>query len=79
MFYLKEIHLFPVVDRNLWKYEWFQGYDRNRAIIDLQYTPVEIKDEVLKQFNNQNKDRGKLFNYFVKKKLNNLVENISEF
>ena len=66
-------------DVDLWKYEWFQGYDRNRAIIDLQYTPVEIKDEVLKQFNNQNKDRGKLFNYFVKKKLNNLVENISEF
>ena len=66
-------------DLDLWQHEWFQAYDRNRALIDLQYTPVEIRDEVMSQFNSQNKDRGKLFNYFVKKKLNNLVENISEF
>ena len=66
-------------DVDLWHHEWFQAYDRNRSLIDLQYTPVEIRDEVMNQFNNQNKDRGKLFNYFVKKKLNNLVENISEF
>ena len=66
-------------DIDLWEYEWYQGFARNRDIIDLQFTPVEIKREVLDQFNNQNKDRAHLFNYFVKKKLNNLIENISEF
>ena len=60
-------------------HDWTAGYERNKMLIDLQYTPVEIKDQVMKQFNSQNKDRGKLFNYFVKMKLNNLVENISEF
>ena len=60
-------------------HDWTAGFERNKMLIDLQYTPVEIKDEVMKQFNSQNKDRGKLFNYFVKNKLNNLIENISEF
>jgi hypothetical protein len=66
-------------DVDLWKFEWFQGFNRNRAIIDLQYTPDEIREQVMNQFDNQNKDRAHLFNYFVKKKLNNLIENISEF
>ena len=67
------------IDPDLWEHEWFKGYDRNRALIDLQFTPSEINEQVMDQFNSQNKDRGKLFNYFVKKKLNNLIENISEF
>ena len=60
-------------------YDWALGYQRNRALIDLQFTPSEIKTEVLRQFNDQNKDRKNLFNFFVSRKLNNLVENISEF
>lgn len=60
-------------------HDWTAGFERNKMLIDLQYTPSEINDQVLDQFNSQNKDRGKLFNYFVKKKLNNLIENISEF
>ena len=60
-------------------HDWTAGFERNKMLIDLQYTPSEINEQVLDQFNSQNKDRGKLFNYFVKKKLNNLIENISEF
>ena len=60
-------------------HDWTAGFERNKKLIDLQYTPSEINEQVLDQFNSQNKDRGKLFNYFVKKKLNNLIENISEF
>ena len=66
-------------DIDLWKFEWFQGYNRNRALIDLSFTPSEIKDQVLEQFNQDPGDRSNLFNYFVKRRLNNLVENISEF
>jgi len=59
--------------------EWSLAFQRNRALIDLQFTPSEIRKEVMDQFNGQDKNRGKLFNYFVQKKLNNLIENISEF
>ena len=76
---IKEAVLQAEIDPDLWEHDWFDGFHRNRALIDLQFTPSEINEQVLDQFNSQNKDRGKLFNYFVKKKLNNLIENISEF
>lgn len=60
-------------------YEWSSGFHRNRILIDLQYTPTEIWNEVIDQFNQPEKDRKHLFNFFVSRKLNNLVENISEF
>lgn len=60
-------------------YEWREGFNRNWKLIDLQHTPSYIKDEVFVQWNKPDKDRKNLFNYFVQKKLNNLVENISEF
>lgn len=59
--------------------EWAAGYRRNEALIDLSFTPSEIRDQVLEQFNQDPGDRSNLFNYFVKRRLNNLVENISEF
>ena len=59
--------------------EWAAGYRRNEALIDLSFTPSEIKEQVLEQFNRDPGDRSNLFNYFVKRRLNNLVENISEF
>ena len=76
---IKEAVLQAEIDPDLWEHDWFNGFHRNRALIDLQFTPSEINEQVMDQFNSQNKDRGKLFNYFVKKKLNNLIENISEF
>ena len=59
--------------------EWAAGYKRNQALIDLSFTPSEIRDQVLEQFSKDPGDRSNLFNYFVKRRLNNLVENISEF
>jgi len=62
------------------KYEWSHGFHRNRKLIDLQYTPPEIKEQVLSQFYDQaGKERKDLFNFFITRKLNNLIENISEF
>ena len=61
------------------EFEWASGFHRNRKLVDLQYTPAELKEEILEQFSVDPGDRSKLFNYFVKRKLNNLVENISEF
>ena len=52
---------------------------RNRMLIDLEYIPDNIQTSVLHLFNQPSPGRDKLFDYFVKYKLKNLMENISEF
>lgn len=57
-----------------------RNWDRNRSMIDLRCVPNHIQDEVLDKYNEvNNKDRSKLFNYFIKNKLKHLMENINEF
>lgn len=57
-----------------------RNYKRNQQLVDLSYIPEDIRNAVMNQFNNQNnKDRSKLFNYFIKHKLKNLLETIGEF
>lgn len=57
-----------------------RNYFRNRQLIDLQMTPLEICEKVRDSFNQQeNKSRDKLFNYFIVNKLKHLMENIGEF
>lgn len=69
-----------------WPEDWtgmtdtlLDNFKRNRMLVDLAYTPNDIKLNILEQFNQQPNDRSGLFNYFVQKKLTNLMENISEF
>lgn len=60
--------------------ETLRNYNRNRMLIDLSYVPDNIKEEVFVQYGDQQgKTRAKLFNYFIKNKLKNLMENITEF
>lgn len=55
-------------------------YLRNKNLIDFEHIPSYIEDKVLDEFYLQNnKDRSKLFNYFVNNKLKNLMQHISEF
>lgn len=57
-----------------------RNYFRNAQLIDLSYTPEEIREKVMKEYNSQNnRDRSKLINYFIANKLKNLTEYISEF
>ena len=57
-----------------------RNYSRNLHLIDLSYTPEHIREKVMEQFNNQdNRDRKKLLNYFIEKKLRNLMENFNDF
>jgi hypothetical protein len=55
-------------------------YNRNKKMIDLSQIPSEYKERVLEQFNIE-KDIGRehLFNFFVKKKLKNLITDIQDF
>ena len=57
-----------------------RNYFRNRQLIDLQMTPIEICEKVRESYKQQeNKSRDKLFNYFIVNKLKHLMENIGEF
>jgi hypothetical protein len=59
--------------------EWVPNFIRNRTLVDLSLTPGSIRTRVLKQFDQEPPARGKLFNYFIKNQLKNLMENIGEF
>ena len=60
-------------------YEWAAGYKRNQMLVDLENTPDYLRDEILDQWSVDPGNRDGLFNYFVKRRLNTLIENISEF
>jgi hypothetical protein len=55
-------------------------YNRNKKMIDLSQIPSEYQEKILEQFNIDKKiGREHLFNYFVKKKLKNLITDIQDF
>ena len=57
-----------------------RNYFRNKSMIDLTQVPAVIKEEILEKYEAENtKDRSQLLNYFIKNKLRNLMESISEF
>lgn len=56
------------------------GFSRNQTLIDLSLIPQEIKESVITTYNNTKPaPRMKLMNYFMEKKLKNLMEVIEEF
>ena len=60
--------------------EQLRNYHRNMKLIDLQYTPLDIVDKIKQQFNENPKGkRSGLLNFFVERKLNNLIQDIGEF
>jgi len=60
--------------------EQLRNYHRNMKLIDLQYTPSNIVAQVGSQFNKIPKGkRSGLLNYFIERKLNNLIQDIGEF
>ena len=60
--------------------EQLRNYHRNMKLIDLQFTPLNIVDQIGEQFDvtPQGKRSG-LLNYFIERKLNNLIQDIGEF
>jgi len=60
--------------------EMLRNYRRNEMLIDLTKLPTELYDQIINVFKNKKQvGRGKLFNYFVKHRLKNLMENLNEF
>jgi hypothetical protein len=57
-----------------------RGYLRNQQLVDLNFIPTELRGRIEVEYDAQaGKGRAKLFNYFIEKRLKNLLESINEF
>jgi len=57
-----------------------RNFKRNQTLVDFDYIPESIEVDVVKAYNEQaDKGRSKLFNYFIKYKLKNLLTDINDF
>jgi hypothetical protein len=55
-------------------------FEKNRVLIDLTCTPSDISASILASYEKEaGKNRAKILNYMIKKKLRNLTEFISDF
>ena len=58
----------------------YRNYMRNKMLIDLTQIPSEIEQQIVFELNKENtKNRSKIFNYLVKNRMSNLLENINDF
>lgn len=74
---LKESILFDFV--NL-PYEVQRNYERNNMLINLSMIPEPIQNDILMEYKYYKvNNRSGLLNYFIKNRLSNLTENITEF
>lgn len=55
-------------------------YDRNKTMIDLKEIPKAMQEHIIEAYNTEkNIGRQKLFNFFIDKKLKNLITDIGDF
>ena len=55
-------------------------FNRNKQMIDLSMIPEQYTKQILEEFNKEKEvGREKLFNFFVKMKLKNLITDIQDF
>lgn len=58
----------------------YRNYIRNQTLIDLTCMPDELRHKIVEEYYKEtNTDRSKLLPYFMKHRLNNLMESLSEF
>ena len=60
--------------------EMMRNYQRNKTLIDLECIPSDLKVRILEEYQNaEHGDRSKLLNYFINKRLKNLMNDIGDF
>ena len=75
----KRIDLYSAGTQNMDE-ETLRRYHRNKMMIDLKEIPNKFKQLILEEYNRDKEvGREQLFNFFVKKKLKNLVSDIQDF
>lgn len=65
----------------LYAASWYRNYCRNKQLIDLKETPKPVVEKIINTFKEQDPsdNKGKVFPYFVDKRMKNLLESIEEF
>ena len=57
-----------------------RNYHRNKMMIDLGEIPENYKTKILEEYSKEKEvGRSQLFNYFVEKKLKNLITDLQDF
>jgi len=57
-----------------------RNFHRNEKLIDLKQTPKELSDLIWNEYQKEPKgSRANLLNFFVEKRLNNLIETVGDF
>lgn len=57
-----------------------RNFERNKLLIDFDQIPQSIRTAIVEKYNSMpNKDRSKLFDYFINHRLRNLMDAISDF
>jgi 5'-3' exonuclease len=57
-----------------------RGYKRNQQLVDLDFIPEKIKENIVEAYENTTHGtRQKMMNYFIEKRLTNLIEVMDEF
>lgn len=57
-----------------------RNWARNRTLIDLSFTPKDLKQKIIAEYQLQdNKPRDKIFGYMINNKMKQLLEHINEF
>lgn len=60
--------------------EMLRNYQRNKTLIDLECIPSELKEKILISYLKPAiGERSKLLNYFIQKRLKNLMDDIGDF
>jgi hypothetical protein len=60
--------------------EMLKRWHRNKMLVDLSQTPENLQQEIVQSFETQTgKNRTKLFNYFISRRLKLLTESIGDF
>ena len=60
--------------------ETYRNYKRNEEMIDLNFIPKDIRNKIIEEYENESgKDRTKLFDYFISRKLKNLHNSVGDF
>ena len=60
--------------------EMLRNYQRNKTLIDLDCIPSDLKVTIMEEYQKPPRgERSKLLNYFIKKRLKNLMNDIGDF
>ena len=59
--------------------KYYRNYLRNQTLIDLDFIPEKVEDRILEEFDKTKIVKGKVFNYLVSHRLNELLNHVEDF